>query len=349
MRLGNRRLGRTGQNPAVGCVLVRDHVVIGVGATDFGGRPHAETIALAQAKNAKGADAYVTLEPCAHHGQTPPCANALIEAGVARVICPFQDPDPRVSGQGFARLREAGIEVVHPRIDIPASLKPFLSMRKRARPYVTLKLAPSLDGQIALANGQSKWITGENTRRATRIMRADFDAIVVGSATVIADDPSLNIRQAGLDDFAPQPVILDTNLRTPETASIFKSSRPIIFHTKGAEADLPAELFEIEQEGAGLNLEAAFAKLGELGFSSILIEGGARLAASALRSGLVDEALIAHGAIFMGGDGKSAVSSLGIEIMECLPRMSLMSMRRIGDDVLAHYDAKTLTPSEFWP
>ncbi len=223
LTLSERALGSVSPNPAVGCVIVRDGIVVGRGWTQRGGRPHAEVVALRQAGHAaKGATAYVTLEPCAHIGQTPPCANALIEAGVARVVATVEDPDPRVSGRGFAMLRAAEIAVETDVLrDEAAALNAgfFLRITKK-RPLVSLKLAVSADGKIARAPGGDQWITGEEARAFGHLMRARNDAILAGIETVLADDPELTCRVPGLEDRSPLRVVLDSKLRLPMASKL---------------------------------------------------------------------------------------------------------------------------------
>src|SRR5512134_1017521 len=223
LTLARRGLGNTWPNPSVGCVLVRDGRVVGRGWTQPGGRPHAETEALRRAGDlARGATAYVTLEPCSHHGRTPPCCNALIAAGVARVVCAMRDPDPRVDGRGFARLREAGIEVVEGLLEAEAQAlnAGFARRIREGRPFVTLKLATTLDGRIATARGESRWITGPEARREAHALRARHDAILVGSGTAVSDDPDLSCRLPGAAPVKSLRVIADARLRTPPTAQV---------------------------------------------------------------------------------------------------------------------------------
>src|SRR5579872_6272521 len=228
--LARRGLGNTWPNPAVGCVLVREGRVVGRGWTQAGGRPHAEAEALARAgRAARGATAYVTLEPCSHHGKTPPCAEALIAAGIARVVAAIEDPDPRVSGRGIARLKEAGITVeTGPCADEAVELNAgFLCRVKHGRPLVTLKLATSLDGRIATASGESRWITGAAARERAHLLRATQDAVLVGTGTALADDPQLTCRLPGLEDRSPVRVVIDRNLRLPATLRLFSEARPV--------------------------------------------------------------------------------------------------------------------------
>ncbi len=227
LALARRGLGRVWPNPAVGCVLVRDGHVVGRGWTQPGGRPHAETEALKRAGDlARGATAYVTLEPCDHEGATGPCSNALLQAGIGRVVVAMQDPDPRVSGRGIARLREAGVEVtVGPCREEATQLNLGFFLRvTEGRPMVTLKLATSLDGRIATASGDSKWITGEQARAEAHSLRASHDAVLVGSGTALADDPALTCRLPGMEDRSPVRVIADSRLRLPLSAEVVRTA-----------------------------------------------------------------------------------------------------------------------------
>src|SRR5580700_3393612 len=228
LALARRGLGSTWPNPAVGCVIVNDGRVVGRGWTQKGGRPHAETEALQRAGvAAKGATAYVSLEPCSHHGKTPPCAEALIVARIARVVAAVEDPDPRVSGAGIARLRDAGVKVETGLCaDEAAELNAgFFCRVKHGRPLVTLKLATSLDGRIATPSGESRWITGEAARERAHLLRATHDAVLVGTGTALADDPLLTCRLPGLADRSPVRIVLDRNLRLPATLRLFTEAR----------------------------------------------------------------------------------------------------------------------------
>jgi len=226
--LARRGLGSVWPNPAVGCVLVKDEIVVGRGWTQPGGRPHAETEALARAgAAARGATAFVTLEPCSHFGKTPPCADALIAVGIARVVAALEDPDPRVAGRGLARLREAGVAVERGLCEAEAAElnAGFLQRIRLGRPLVTLKLASSLDGRIATASGESRWITGPAAREQGHLLRAMHDAILVGTETVLADDPELTCRLPGLTGRSPIRIALDRRGRIPLTARLLVTAR----------------------------------------------------------------------------------------------------------------------------
>jgi diaminohydroxyphosphoribosylaminopyrimidine deaminase / 5-amino-6-(5-phosphoribosylamino)uracil reductase len=300
LRLGARGLGRTWPNPAVGCVIVRGGVVIGRGWTQPGGRPHAERMALDQAGNAAGATAYVTLEPCAHHGQTPPCAEALIASGVARVVTAFTDPDPRVAGRGHAMLRAAGIAVTEGVLGPEArrANAGFVKRVTQGLPFVTLKLATTLDGRIATASGQSRWITGPMARRAVHALRMTHDAVMVGSGTARADDPDLTIRDLGASH-QPVRIVIDSRLGHSPDSRLGRTAResPVwMVHTAAAPASAQsawratgATLIEVPSLGAHVDPTTALTRLASAGLTRILCEGGGTLAAALIRARLVDD------------------------------------------------------------
>ena len=313
--LARRGLGNTWPNPAVGCVIIRDDVVVGRGWTQPGGRPHAEVMALAQAgEAARGATAYVTLEPCAHHGKTPPCAEALVRAGIARVVTALTDPDPRVAGRGHAILRAAGIDTREGvcEAEARAAQRGFLTRITAGRPMLTLKLASSFDGRIATASGESQWITGPLARRHTHMLRLIHDAVMVGGGTARADRPALNVR-----GFGP--------LRQPVRVVISAGDLP----------ELPAEdadhgpLWQLSGPP-----EAVMAELGRRGLTRVFCEGGGELAASLLRAGLVDRLVGYSAGIVLGSDGRPSVAALGLAHLADAPRFRLLETRRLGADVL---------------
>lgn len=314
LRLARRGLGNVWPNPAVGCVIVAADRVVGRGWTQPGGRPHAERMALeAAGEAARGATAYVTLEPCAHHGRAPPCADALVAAGVARVVSALTDPDPRVAGRGHARLRAAGIEVVEGVRSGPAAglQRGFLDRVTLGRPMVTLKLATSFDGRIATASGESRWITGESARRHVHLLRLTHDAVMVGAGTARADLPALNVR-----GFGPvrQPV------------------RVVI-----ATAPIPALPPEGPDHGPLWVLPGplpqALAELGRRGLTRVFCEGGGQLAAALLAAGLVDELVGYTAGVVLGGDGRAAVAPMGLGALADAPRFRLVETRALGGDV----------------
>lgn len=348
LSLGARGLGRVWPNPAVGCVLVADGRVVGRGWTAPGGRPHAEIVALAQAgPAARGACAYVSLEPCNHTGQTGPCAQALIDADVSRVVVAVEDPDPRVAGGGIARLRAAGVEVVTGVCEgqAEATHSGFFSRVRTGRPMVTLKMATSLDGRIATAAGESQWITGPEARRRVHGMRLIHDAVLVGAGTARADDPSLTVR--GFGD-VPQPVrvVISARLDVPVASALGSTARDIpvwILHGAGAPAgaragwtDAGARLFEIATgPGGQIDVGAALQALGDAGLTRVFCEGGGTLAASLLSVDLVDELAVFSGGVVLGAEGIPAVGAMAVAALSDAPRFALSGVEQIGPDALS--------------
>lgn len=345
LRLAARGLGNVWPNPAVGCVLVRDGVVVGRGWTQPGGRPHAEVRALQQAGlAAEGATAYVTLEPCAHHGHTAPCADALISARVARVVTALTDPDPRVSGKGHELLRAAGIAVTEG-VRAPDASRlnaGFLKRVTRGLPFVTLKLAATLDGRIATATGESRWITGPQARRKVHALRMSHDAVMVGAGTVLADDPDLTVRDLGA---AHQPlrIILDRMLRHAPHSRLGRTagSHPVwILH--GPEAGTAARtawtatgatLIETAEADGHLDLAAALAALAARGVTRILSEGGSSVAAALVKAGLVDDLALFSGAVLIGSDGHPALGLLQSGPLAQALRPRLRESQVLGPDL----------------
>lgn len=353
MRLAARGLGVVAPNPSVGCVLVQfddcgGWTIVGRGRTGRGGRPHGEAVALeAAGSRARGATAYVTLEPCAHHGKTPPCAEALVKAGVARVVIAVTDPDPRVAGRGIARLKDAGIEV---REGVLAEeggrmAAGFFRRVEAGRPLVTLKLATSLDGRIAAKGGSSRWITGELARRHAHGERGAHDGIMVGSATAILDNPMLTCRLPGLEDTSPIRVIVDSHLRLPLTHKLVTTAQDHptwMLCATGAPTErrkaLEAAGVEIMAlplgADGGLDLAAGMTRLGERGLTRLMVEGGGRLAAACLRGGFADRLLWYRAPLILGGDGVPAVADLGLGSPVEGPRFQVLDHRRLGEDRL---------------
>lgn len=350
LRLAARGLGRVSPNPAVGCVIVNGTRIAGRGWTQPGGRPHAETMALAQAgAAARGATAYVTLEPCAHHGRTPPCADALVAAGIARVVTPLTDPDPRVSGRGHAALRAAGIALTEGlRMKEATALNAgFLKRITRGLPLVTLKLAASLDGRTALASGESRWITGPAARRAVHALRLSHDAVLVGSGTARTDNPDLTARDIGARH-QPVRIVLDSRLTHAPGSRLGQTARatPVwMIHTaaapeaaRAAWAATGARLIEAPSAGHHGDLPAILALLAAEGLTRILCEGGATLAASLVHHGLADELHLFHGAVLLGGESHPALGPLGLSALDDAPRPRLIETRKIGPDTLSRYE-----------
>jgi diaminohydroxyphosphoribosylaminopyrimidine deaminase/5-amino-6-(5-phosphoribosylamino)uracil reductase len=345
LRLAARGLGSTWPNPAVGCVLVKDGLVVGRGWTQPGGRPHAEVRALAQAGNAaQGATAYVTLEPCAHHGQTPPCAEALITARVARVVTALTDPDPRVSGKGHAMLRAAGITVTEGVLTADATRlnAGFLKRITRGLPLITLKLAATLDGRIATGTGESRWITGPAARRKVHALRMSHDAVLVGSGTALADDPDLTVRDMGALH-QPVRIVLDRALKHSPDSRLGRSARahPVwLVHGPSATAAARdrwsaggAILTEVREAGGQLDLADAMRALAAKGLTRVLVEGGSTLGAALLRAGLVDELALFTGAALIGAEGHPALGDLGLTALAEAPRPALRETQALGADL----------------
>ena len=355
LALARRSLGRTWPNPAVGCVIVRDGRVVARGRTQDGGRPHAEADAMSQAgERLEGATVYVTLEPCSHHGRTPPCADALVGARVARVISALEDPDPRVKGQGHARLRAAGITVeVGEGAPEAAEINAGFFLRvTQGRPLFRLKLASSLDGRIATASGESKWITGESARAHGQRLRATHDAILVGSGTARADDPELTCRLPGLRARSPLRIILDSQAQLAPTAKLAATARQVpvwLLCTSSASAERRAALqkrgIEIIEVAAGndgrVDIAAAARALGERGLTRVLVEGGGEVASSLLKAGLVDRISRYGAGVVLGGDSRPAIAALGYERLHFAPRFKLVSMRAVGGDTVESWARET--------
>lgn len=344
LRLAARGLGNVWPNPAVGCVIVRDGQVVGRGWTQPGGRPHAEVRALQQAGPlAEGATAYVTLEPCAHHGQTPPCAEALIGARLARVVTALTDPDPRVAGRGHAIVRAAGIAVTEGVLTDQATRlnAGFLKRVTRGLPFVTLKLAASLDGRIATASGESRWITGAEARRKVHALRMSHDAVMVGSGTALADDPDLTVRDMGAER-QPVRVLLDRRLAHAPDSRLGRTARaaPVwVLHgpdaPKGvriAWAATGATLIETPEAEGKLDLCGALKALAARGLTRVLSEGGSTLAAGLVKAGLVDELALFSGGLLIGSEGHPALGGLGLSALAEGPRPRLREVQALGLD-----------------
>ena len=356
LRLAARAVGNAWPNPAVGCVLVKEEREIGRGWTQPGGRPHAETEALDDAARsngdaAQGATAYVTLEPCAHQGQTPPCTDALVSAGVAKAIVACSDPDPRVNGEGLRQLREAGVAVTTGVCEAQArSLNEgFFSSVQRGRPLVTLKTATSLDGAIATASGKSKWITGEKARARGHLLRAKHDAVMVGIGTALADDPMLNCRLPRFVKDSPVRVVVDTSLRLPANSQLVTTAhtQPTWVITGEKAAGRPAvgalrsagvEIISVpEAAERGIDIAAALRALANRGITRLLVEGGGHLATGLVRQRSVDRIVWFRAPILLGGDARPGITQLGLTEVADAPRFRRICQRRLGDDLMETY------------
>ena len=346
LSLGRRGLGQCWPNPSVGCVIVQGGRIVGRGRTAPGGRPHGETVALAQAGDlARGATAYVSLEPCAHHGETPPCAEALVSAGISRVVAAIGDSDPRVAGQGFEILRQHGVEV-HTGVLADIATRDhagFFQRTETGRPMVTLKLASSFDGRIATATGQSKWITGPLARRAVHAQRARHDAVMVGGGTARADDPSLNVRDLGIDH-QPVRVVVSRHLDLPLMGQLARTAGEVpvwLCHGAGAGRErieawqgLGARLLPCAVRGTHLDAGDVLQQLGGAGLTRVFCEGGGALAASLLADDLVDELIGFTAGFAIGAEGLPAIGALGLDRLEGAPKFRLDQTRAIGPDVM---------------
>ncbi|MDP6344262.1 MAG: bifunctional diaminohydroxyphosphoribosylaminopyrimidine deaminase/5-amino-6-(5-phosphoribosylamino)uracil reductase RibD [Alphaproteobacteria bacterium] len=346
--LARRGLGNVWPNPAVGCLIVGDGRIVGRGWTQPGGRPHAEAMALDQAgAAANGATAYVTFEPCAHHGETPPCAEALARAGIGQVVFAAPDPDPRVDGSGEQILRDAGVSVKagELRAEAEAVNAGFISRVVAGRPLVTLKFATTLDGRIATRTGDSQWITGPAARMRSHLLRARHDAVLVGINTALTDDPELTCRLPGMGGRSPVRVVLDSGRRLPAEGKLARSATKaplwlVACAGAGVRADLdPAiDQLEVAADADGrVDITAALDHLASRGITRLLVEGGAGVATSLLTAGLADRLAWFRAPSLIGADGLSVTGALGVEAIEQLRRFQRVAVERIGDDVLESY------------
>jgi len=341
--LGRRGLGRTWPNPAVGAVIVKDGVVVGRGWTQPGGRPHAEVEALRRAgAAARGATLYVTLEPCSHHGKSPPCADAIIAAGLSRVVSALEDPNPEVAGAGHARLRAAGI-AVEVGLGAAEALRDHVGHIRRmrdGRPNVMLKLAVSADGKAGAAGRRPVAITGEAVRDRVHLMRAQNDAILIGIGTALADDPTLTCRLPGMAKDSPVRIVLDSALRLPLGSRLVRSARetPVwavagMQAPQAAEEALRAERVEVLRvEGAGghLDLAAALKAIAARGITRLMVEGGPTLAGALIAADLVDEAVLFRSLKFVGADGIDALD--GVAMTALTQRLRSFMTETVGPD-----------------
>lgn len=343
IELARRGWNTTHPNPRVGCVIVKDGEIVGEGFHARAGEAHAEVRALKMAgENARDATAYVTLEPCSHHGRTPPCADALVRAGIARVVAAMVDPNPHVAGQGLERLRAEGVRIEEGLLGIVARELNlgFIKRMTEGRPRVRVKLAASLDGRTAMASGESKWITGDAARADVQRLRAECSGLVTGIGTVLADDPRLDVR---LPDAARQPerIVLDPELRTPPGARILSRPGTVRIFTcddnierRAALEAAGATVETIQDDGAGaLLLEAVLVRLGELEHNDVLVEAGATLAGQFLDRGLADELIVYQAPVLMGHEAQPLVALPGMEKLSDRLEFTLRDVRQIGEDI----------------
>jgi diaminohydroxyphosphoribosylaminopyrimidine deaminase / 5-amino-6-(5-phosphoribosylamino)uracil reductase len=349
LRMAHRMLGRTAPNPAVGAVIADETTgeVIMRGWTQQGGRPHAEGYALARAgTRARGHTMYVTLEPCSHHGRTPPCADAIVAAGMRRVVCAIEDPNPEIAGRGLAVLRNAGIAVD---LGLCAEEARWMAAghilrMTRDRPFVQLKIAVSGDGLIAPGDGTPRWVTGPEARQYAHILRARADAILVGRKTVADDNPELTCRMPGLEGRSPRRVVLDAKFRTPATAKMFQTAKLVpvtIFGDTRSVAPLYPEGVEVRRMPTGpdgrLSLPVVLESLAAEGVTRVLVEGGPTIAAAFLDEDLVDELVIGRGTGMLGAGGRTPVGDHGLEFLGQNDRWQTVDERKIGADRLSVY------------
>jgi diaminohydroxyphosphoribosylaminopyrimidine deaminase / 5-amino-6-(5-phosphoribosylamino)uracil reductase len=345
LRLGRRALGTTAENPPVGCVIVNGDKLLGVGWTQRGGRPHAETEALKMAgEKARGATAYVTLEPCAHHGRTGPCADALVQAGITRVVTAIEDPDPRVSGGGHAILKAAGITVVSGLCAEEASrdLAGFLTRITRKRPYVTLKIGVSADGKIAAGPGLQTAITGAEVKLRVHLMRAQSDAILVGLSTVLIDDPELTCRLPGMEARSPIRIVADTRLSIPSKAKLVKTAEQVpvwILSTRKGNVSAGITVIDCKQTERGwVDFADAFQRLGECGINRLMVEGGSHISHSLLEADLVDEVQLFQSPVVIGPQGTDAIADMPLSRLDI--RFKHSAKETLGTDTLTVYERR---------
>jgi diaminohydroxyphosphoribosylaminopyrimidine deaminase/5-amino-6-(5-phosphoribosylamino)uracil reductase len=341
LALAARGLYSTSPNPRVGCVIVRDGEVVGEGWHEVAGKPHAEVNALLQAAaGARGATAYVTLEPCNHHGRTPPCSEALVAAGVARVVAAMRDPNPLVSGQGFARLAQAGIQVDQGLLEAEARELNigFVSRMTRKRPWVRMKIAASLDGRTALANGQSQWITSQAARDDGHHWRARACAVLTGIGTLREDDPQLNVRAVPTLR-QPLKVLIDSRLEAPPDAKLFQSGKTLVFaggpqpQKAAALAARGAEIVVLPNADGKVELPQMLEELARRGVNELHVEAGSKLNGSLLREGCVDELLIYLAPLLIGDAGQGMFHLPGLTQLAKAQRLAIAELTPIGDDV----------------
>jgi diaminohydroxyphosphoribosylaminopyrimidine deaminase/5-amino-6-(5-phosphoribosylamino)uracil reductase len=354
LALGRRGLGRTWPNPAVGAVVVREEpegpVVVGRGWTMPGGRPHAETEALARAgEAARGATLYVSLEPCSHHGKTPPCTDAIVAAGISRVVSALEDPNPKVAGQGHATLRAAGVTLS---VGIGAeearrAHAGHICRMREGRPHVTLKLAVSADGKAGLAGRRPATITGEPARARVHRLRAMHDAVLTGIGTVLADDPQLTCRLPGMRGHSPVRVVLDRRLRLPANsklvataveAPVWVISSDTSDENRKTKQDKGITILSSVSHEGGFDLLPALRLLAGRGITRVMIEAGPRLSAAFLDAGLVDEAMLFRSPAMLGADALDALEGLPLSALTESPRLTLRATERLGDDTLEIYE-----------
>ncbi len=340
--LARRGMGRVSPNPLVGAVVVQNGQIVGEGYHLYQKKDHAEVVALQSAgQRSVGASLYINLEPCTHHGRTPPCVDRIVEARVNRVVVAGRDPNPQVAGQGVGRLQKQGVGV-HEDLCREEAIhlnEKFFHFIESSRPLVLLKLALTLDGKIATGSGESQWITGNKARKEAHRLRYEYDAILVGINTVLQDDPALDVRWTRPNSIVK--VILDSRLRTPIEARLFNSSdRVIIFCGRQAPKQKfetlskQATVIQVPGKKEQLDWNEVLTQLGQLNISSLIIEGGSRVAASALKAGIVQKINFFYGPKIIGGSGRSGIENLGVARLEEALKLSALRVRRLTPDFM---------------
>lgn len=354
LMLGKRGQGLTWPNPSVGCVLVKNNIIVGRGFTQPGGRPHAEIVAIRQAGDqARGSTAYISLEPCCFQGQTPPCTDALSKAGVIKVCYSLVDPDPRVAGKGHESLQKHDIEITAPCLEEQAAHdhRGFILARKSGRPKITLKLAASFDGKVATRSGDSKWITSQAARNRVHLYRAKHDAVLVGKGTAEIDDPMLTPRGLGISH-KPIRIIVDTNLSTSLDSKLAQTSPDIptwLCHKEGVDEHRltewdkrQAKLIVCNTTDKGyLDLQDVVKKIGALGLTRVFCEGGPKLAASLFADNLVDEYISFFAGKALGANSLSSIGPLDLDLVKLAPNFRLGKLYRVGGDAVCHWIPNT--------
>lgn len=349
IKLANKGRYTTDPNPRVGCVIVKNNRVIAEGWHQRTGQGHAEVIALQNAGDASGATAYVTLEPCSHHGKTPPCCEALIQAGIKRVVVTMQDPNPLVAGQGLQKLRKAGVRVECGLLeqDARALNRGFIKRMETGKPWVVSKMAMSFDGRTAMASGESKWITSPESRADVHRLRAESSVILTGINTVLADDPSLNVRLENVEVLQPVRVVLDSSLQMPVTAKMLKlPGRTLVLTCTTDQSkqqpliEAGAEVFCLPEEDGRLNLNEVMLFLAKQQINQVMVEAGATLNSVLLQMNLVDDWLVYMAPCILGAGGRGLFNLSEIQIMGDKIQLKIVNTRQIGPDIKFHFVAK---------
>ena len=345
LSLGSRGSGQTWPNPFVGCVIVKDSLVVGRGFTQKSGRPHAEIVALAQASShAKDSTVYVTLEPCAHTGKTPPCVDNLIKAGVKKVVIATIDPDPRVAGQGIKILKDAGVEITLGVLKEEAEQahSGFFSRLNKKRPFVSLKIATSIDGRIATQTGNSKWLTGPESRQFVHYLRATHDAILIGRGTAETDNPRLDVRGFGKDINQPVRIVIDSDVKIDVNSNLASTANDVpllICHTNKTNftdiSGTGAVSILCNRSDSGVDLENAMEQLAQYGLTRVLCEGGGKLGAALIKANLVDELILMQAGLAIGSEGTASLGKMDISTLNDAPNFMLKETRKIGNDTLS--------------